>query len=78
MDHISNGRFILGVGIGYRVAELSAFGTNRRDRVSRFEESIELMKLLWSGEEVNFDGKHWQVPGAKLGLTPIQKPHPPI
>ena len=78
LDHISNGRFVLGVGIGYRIAELSAFGTNRRDRVSRFEESLELMKLLWSGEEVNFDGKHWQVQNAKLGLTPVQKPHPPI
>ena len=78
LDHISNGRFVLGVGIGYRVAELSAFGTNRRDRVSRFEESIELMKLLWSGEEINYDGKHWQVREVKLGLTPLQKPHPPI
>ena len=64
--------------MGYRVAELSAFGTNRRDRVSRFEESIELMKLLWSGETVNYDGKHWQVHDAKLALTPVQEPHPPI
>ena len=56
LDHISNGRFILGAGIGYRVAELSAFGTNRRDRVSRFEESIELMKLLWSGVESTTTG----------------------
>ncbi len=78
LDHISNGRFILGVGLGYRVAELSAFGTNRKDRVSRFEESIELMKLLWSGETVNYDGKHWQVHDAKLALTPVQEPHPPI
>ena len=78
LDHISNGRFILGVGIGYREAELSAFGTNRRDRVSRFEESLALMKLLWSGEEVDFDGRHWQVQGARLGLTPVQKPHPPV
>ena len=78
LDHISNGRFVLGVGLGYREAELSAFGTNRRDRVARFEESIELMKLLWSGEEVNYQGRHWQVNGARLALTPAQKPHPPI
>ena len=78
LDHISNGRFILGVGLGYRVAELSAFGTNRRDRVSRFEESIELMKLLWSGEQVTYEGQHWQVHGARLALTPAQQPHPPI
>ena len=78
LDHISNGRFVLGVGLGYRVAELSAFGTNRRDRVGRFEESIQLMKSLWSGEEVNHDGEHWQVHGARLALTPAQDPHPPI
>ena len=78
LDHISNGRFILGVGLGYRQAELSAFGTNRGDRVSRFEESIELMKLLWSGDEVNYDGRHWQVHDARLALTPVQEPYPPI
>ncbi|MCH8280562.1 MAG: LLM class flavin-dependent oxidoreductase [Chloroflexi bacterium] len=78
LDHISNGRFILGLGLGYREKELEAFGTNRRDRVSRFEESIELMKQLWTGEEVTFEGKHWQVHEARLALTPVQKPHPPI
>ncbi|MCH8352099.1 MAG: LLM class flavin-dependent oxidoreductase, partial [Chloroflexi bacterium] len=78
LDHISNGRFILGLGLGYREKELEAFGTNRRDRVSRFEESITLMKQLWTGEEVTFEGKHWQVHEARIALTPVQKPHPPI
>ncbi len=78
LDHISDGRFILGLGLGYREKELEAFGTNRRDRVSRFEESIELMKQLWTGEEVTFEGKHWQVHEARIALTPVQKPHPPI
>ena len=78
LDQISNGRFILGVGIGYREKELEAFGTNRRDRVGRFEESIAIMKRLWSGEEVTFEGRHWQVHDAKLAFTPVQKPHPPI
>ena len=78
LDQISNGRFILGVGIGYRERELAAFGTNRRDRVGRFEESIAIMKQLWTGEEVNYNGKHWQVTEAKMAFTPVQKPHPPI
>ena len=78
LDHLSNGRFILGVGIGYREKELEAFGTNRRDRVARFEESITLMKRLWTGEEVTFEGKHWQVHEARMAFTPLQKPHPPI
>ena len=78
MDHLSNGRFILGVGIGYRETELEAAGTNRGERVSRFEESLTLMKLLWSGEEINFEGRHWQVHNARVAVTPIQKPHPPV
>ena len=78
LDQISNGRFILGLGIGYREKELKAFGTNRRDRVSRFEESITLMKLLWAGDAVTFEGKHWQIQDARMSFTPVQKPHPPI
>ncbi len=57
---------------------MEAFGTNRKDRVSRFEESINLMQQLWTGEEVTFEGKHWQVHEARMTITPVQKPHPPI
>ena len=78
LDHISKGRFTLGVGLGYRETELSAAGTTRRDRVPRMTESIDLMKKLWSGEEVNFKGRYWQLNGARMGFTPVQKPHPPI
>ena len=78
LDQISNGRFILGLGIGYREKELNAFGTNRRDRVSRFEESITLMKRLWTGDAVTFEGRHWQVHDARMSFTPVQKPYPPL
>ena len=78
MDHISDGRFILGLGLGYRETELEASGTDRTERVSRFEESLTLMKLLWSGEEVNFEGRYWQVHNARVAITPVQKPNPPI
>ena len=78
LHHIGNRRFILGVGIGYREKELAAFGSNRRDRVGRFEESIAIMKALWAGKEVTFQGKHWQVNQAEMAFTPAQKPRPPI
>jgi alkanesulfonate monooxygenase SsuD/methylene tetrahydromethanopterin reductase-like flavin-dependent oxidoreductase (luciferase family) len=78
LDHISKGRFTLGVGIGYRVTELEAAGTTRRDRAARLTESIALMKQLWTGEEVDFEGRYWQVHGARMGFTPVQQPHPPI
>ena len=78
MDHICNGRFTLGVGLGYRESELKAVGATRKDRVPRLTESIELMKRLWSGEEVDFEGRYWQVHQVRMGITPVQQPHPPI
>ena len=78
IDQISKGRFTLGVGIGYRETELEAVGATRKDRVPRLTESIELMKKLWTGEEVSFEDKYWTVHEAQMGFTPIQQPHPPI
>ena len=78
LDHISKGRFILGVGNGYREAELEAVGATRRDRVPRLVESIDIMKKLWSGEEVSYEGKYWNIQSVRMGFTPLQKPNPPI
>jgi alkanesulfonate monooxygenase SsuD/methylene tetrahydromethanopterin reductase-like flavin-dependent oxidoreductase (luciferase family) len=49
-----------------------------RYRGSRFEESIEICKRLWTGEEVKFSGRHFKIDGARMAYTPLQKPHPPI
>lgn len=78
LDHITHGRLVLGVGIGYREQELEAAGATRRDRAPKLEESMALMKRLWSGEEVTFAGRYVRVTGARLGITPFQKPYPPL
>ena len=78
LDHISRGRFVLGVGLGYREAELEAVGAGRKDRAPRLTESIELMKRLWTGEEVTYEGRYWTVHGARMAFRPVQEPHPPI
>jgi alkanesulfonate monooxygenase SsuD/methylene tetrahydromethanopterin reductase-like flavin-dependent oxidoreductase (luciferase family) len=78
LDAISHGRLTLGVAIGYREAELEAVGLTRKDRVPKLEESLALMKQLWSGEEVSFAGRYAHISNLRLGLTPVQKPHPPI
>jgi alkanesulfonate monooxygenase SsuD/methylene tetrahydromethanopterin reductase-like flavin-dependent oxidoreductase (luciferase family) len=77
LDHLTHGRLDVGVAIGYREAELESVGLRRRDRVGKLEESIALMKRLWSGEDVDFAGKYVRATG-KLGFTPLQQPHPPI
>jgi alkanesulfonate monooxygenase SsuD/methylene tetrahydromethanopterin reductase-like flavin-dependent oxidoreductase (luciferase family) len=78
LDHICHGRLVLGLSIGYREAELQAAGLTRKDRVPKLEESVDLMKRLWSGGEVSFEGKYTSVEHARMGFTPYQKPHPPI
>ena len=78
MDAICNGRFIFGIGLGYRDEEYAAFGMVRSQRVSRTREALEVMKLLWTEEEVEFSGDYYHVPRTKVATRPMQKPHPPI
>ncbi len=77
LDHLTHGRIDVGVAIGYREDELAAAGIRRGDRAAKLEESVALMKQLWSGEPVDFSGRYSSVHG-QMGFTPFQKPHPPI
>jgi alkanesulfonate monooxygenase SsuD/methylene tetrahydromethanopterin reductase-like flavin-dependent oxidoreductase (luciferase family) len=78
MDAICQGRFIFGVGLGYREEEYAAFGVERGQRVGRLREGLEVMKLLWTAEEVEFQGKYYRVPRTTPVTRPVQQPHPPI
>lgn len=78
LDHLTHGRLTLGVAIGYREEELEVVGLTRRDRVPKFEESLQVMKRLWAGEEVTYDGKYVTLNKARMGFPPYQTPHPPI
>ena len=78
MDVITGGRFTLSAALGYRDEEYDAFGVDRRQRVSRYLECLEVMKLLWTGEEVSFHGRHFHLDGARMALETIQKPHPSV
>ena len=75
MDAICQSRFIFGVGLGYREEEYAAFGV---ERVGRLREALEVMKLLWTEEKVEFQGKYYQVPRTRPATRPVQHPHPPI
>jgi alkanesulfonate monooxygenase SsuD/methylene tetrahydromethanopterin reductase-like flavin-dependent oxidoreductase (luciferase family) len=78
LDHITHGRLDVGVAIGYRERELEAAGLARKDRVPKLEESLLLMKRLWTGEEITFEGTYTRLTKARLGFTPFQQPHPPL
>ena len=78
LDHICHGRLDVGVAIGYRETELETVGLTRKDRAPKLEESLGLMKRLWSGEEVTFAGRYARLTGGRMGFTPYQRPHPPL
>jgi len=78
LDHICHGRLDVGVAIGYREKELEAAGLARKDRAPKLEESIALMKRLWSGDTVTFEGSYGRVTDGRMGFTPYQRPHPPL
>jgi alkanesulfonate monooxygenase SsuD/methylene tetrahydromethanopterin reductase-like flavin-dependent oxidoreductase (luciferase family) len=79
IDWLSNGRVTLGLGIGYRPEELDAMSVSPRDRVTRFNESLEVVKRVWSADDKwSFEGRHYHFTEMPGGLKPLQKPHPPL
>ena len=78
LDQISGGRLVWGVGAGYREDEFRAFGIDLKTRQSRLYEALEVVRQLWSGEEVNFHGEHFDVEGARISVRPKQRPRPQI
>jgi alkanesulfonate monooxygenase SsuD/methylene tetrahydromethanopterin reductase-like flavin-dependent oxidoreductase (luciferase family) len=63
---VSSGRFVLGLGAGWNETEYRAFGLPYDHRVSRFEESFEIVRRLLDGDRVTLDGRFWQVEDAVL------------
>ncbi|MEV4139057.1 LLM class flavin-dependent oxidoreductase [Dactylosporangium sp. NPDC049742] len=78
LDHLSGGRAIAGFGMGYRENEFAAFGIPLDERVSRYTESVEIIRALWSGEPVTYAGKHYSLDDARISLPPVQQGGPPI
>jgi probable F420-dependent oxidoreductase len=78
LDQLSQGRLIVGVGLGAVTRLYQAYGLSPDRRVARFIEALTLLQKLWSEEEVTFEGQFWQVQKANLLPKPVQKPHPPL
>jgi alkanesulfonate monooxygenase SsuD/methylene tetrahydromethanopterin reductase-like flavin-dependent oxidoreductase (luciferase family) len=73
LDVVTGGRAAFGVGLGYSDHEFGAFGLRRSERLSRFEESIALIRRLWSGEPIHFDGQHFQIDVQAPAVQPLQE-----
>jgi alkanesulfonate monooxygenase SsuD/methylene tetrahydromethanopterin reductase-like flavin-dependent oxidoreductase (luciferase family) len=78
LDVMSNGRVILGAAIGYRAQEFDAFQTPLDGRGAQFVEMLQLINLLWTEENVTFQGSRYSLNEFTLEPRPVQQPRPPI
>jgi probable F420-dependent oxidoreductase len=77
LDYVSNGRTILGVGLG-RDHHYKQFQVPREARVRRFREEVELIKALWTEAKVSYGGRIFQLAEGTMVPKSVQKPRPPI
>jgi alkanesulfonate monooxygenase SsuD/methylene tetrahydromethanopterin reductase-like flavin-dependent oxidoreductase (luciferase family) len=78
LDVITGGRFMLGVGLGYRTEEFAVFKVPMAERVSRLTEGVEIIRRLWTEDRVTHHGRHWQLDDVSIHPRPLQQPRPPI
>ena len=81
IDHLSNGRLTLGVGLGDPVdVEFTPLGENGEDRIraAKLDEGLEVLVGLWSGEPFSYLGKHYEVRNVQFLPRPFQSPRIPI
>lgn len=81
LDVLSGGRLELGLGAGWKIDDYAQLGTAYdapRVRIERLAEAVRLIKRLFTEDAVDFEGKHYRVRGARLGIRPTQRPHPPL
>ena len=77
LDYASNGRAILGVGLG-RDQHYTQFQVPREHRIRRFREQLELIRALWTEPKVSYRGSLYQLEAGAMSPRPVQKPHPPV
>jgi alkanesulfonate monooxygenase SsuD/methylene tetrahydromethanopterin reductase-like flavin-dependent oxidoreductase (luciferase family) len=81
LDHLSRGRVMLGLGIGWDVPEFGELGIPyppTPQRQAALIEALEVMAGVWGDEPFSYSGKHYQVTNARITPGPTEQPHPPL
>ncbi|AGB22735.1 putative F420-dependent oxidoreductase, Rv2161c family [Mycobacterium sp. JS623] len=78
LDLLSEGRFILGVGVGYLKREFTAVGVNFDERGQLFDEALEVIRGIWTTDDFSYEGTHFTASGITAHPRPVSQPHPPI
>ncbi|KUH85158.1 MULTISPECIES: LLM class F420-dependent oxidoreductase [unclassified Mycobacterium] len=78
LDLLSEGRFTLGVGVGYLKREFTALGVDFEERAALFEEALEVIRGIWTTDDFSYRGRHFTASGITAHPRPVSDPHPPI
>ena len=78
LDMLSGGRFTLAVGVGYLKREFAALGVDYEERAALFEEALEVIRGIWTGDDFSYDGRHFSAKGITAHPRPVSRPHAPI
>src|SRR5262249_42039478 len=81
LDHISEGRLIVGLGSGWQRSEYEAYNLPfppNPERIRQLEDAIKLLKVMWTDPEPTYHGTDFAINKAYNFPQPVQKPHPPI
>lgn len=78
LDLLSGGRFTLAVGVGYLKREFAALGVEFDERADLVEEALQVIRAIWTGDDVHFEGRHFTANGITAHPRPVTQPHPPI
>jgi probable F420-dependent oxidoreductase len=78
LDQLSKGRLILGVGAGAMLEEFEALGVSLHERASLTNESIRVMKELWTKHEPEYHSQRWSFGDLRFAPKPYQQPHMPL
>jgi len=78
LDILSDGRTIAGLGIGWSKDEYEVSGVPYKDKGTRADEFLQVLRKIWTDEVVEFNGQFYKIPASKIGPKPLQQPHPPI
>ena len=78
LDVLSGGRIDVGVGQGYARHEFAGFGIDRKDRLRRFIEGLDVLHGLWTEDTFSYAGEHYSIDAARLQPKPVQQPTPPL
>src|ERR1700694_554661 len=81
VDHLSGGRLEFGIGAGWAEAEHATLGLpfpSRGQRIRQLGEAVAIIRALWSGKPVDFEGRYYRVSWAIQQPVPLQLPAPPV